>query len=406
MAKEYDNDKIISTFIDLGIHRWGGRFDYDDVEEYIDEDHLFKIHCRLHGDFSQSPLDHLNSTIACPQCGPLIKKVSSVKDYKKVVNEAHDIHKGKYDYGLMEYFKASAYINIICWLHGLFQVQPGDHRRKDRDPQGCPTCSSRMLTYEEFVEKAIKAHGDRYDYTSAIYAGTGKKLIIICKLHGPWSTRPADHIYGKHPHGCPECGGSRRMTKDEFIEASKDIHGENAFDYSKTEYQNNKTPLTLICKKAGHEFITTSSSHLTHKSGCPSCKIFKNEDYVRKVLERIFGNKFPQGRHDFLKYPRTNIKLELDGYCKNQELAFEYNGIQHYQFTPYFHRIIENYQSQIARDEFKVKQCDKHGIALMIIPYTITGKNGIDEFICNWLIEKGFYDTIDRRILQDLGFHR
>ena len=38
-----------------------------------------------------------------------------------------------------------------------------------------------------------------------------------------------------------------------------------------------------------------------------------------------------------LKNPETNGYLELDGYCSELNLAFEYNGPQHYKIVPEFH---------------------------------------------------------------------
>jgi hypothetical protein len=35
-----------------------------------------------------------------------------------------------------------------------------------------------------FIEKAIRIHGDKYDYTKAVYVNSNSKIIIICKKHG------------------------------------------------------------------------------------------------------------------------------------------------------------------------------------------------------------------------------
>ena len=42
----------------------------------------------------------------------------------------------------------------------------------------------RKLTTEEFVEKAKKIHGDKYDYSKVEYKSGKNKVCIICLKHG------------------------------------------------------------------------------------------------------------------------------------------------------------------------------------------------------------------------------
>ena len=60
----------------------------------------------------------------------------------------------------------------------------------------------------------------------------------------------------------------------------------------------------------------------------------KNEEQCREILQRLTGKKFNSVRPDFLKNPETNRNLELDMYCEEMNVAFEYNGCQHYHFIP------------------------------------------------------------------------
>lgn len=38
----------------------------------------------------------------------------------------------------------------------------------------------RKLTTEQWIEKARKVHGDRYDYSKVEYKGADEKVCIIC----------------------------------------------------------------------------------------------------------------------------------------------------------------------------------------------------------------------------------
>lgn len=55
---------------------------------------------------------------------------------------------------------------------------------------------------EEFIAKAKKIHGDKYDYSLVEYNGSTKKVTIVCKFHGEFSQTPNIHLGG---HGCPRC---------------------------------------------------------------------------------------------------------------------------------------------------------------------------------------------------------
>ena len=58
---------------------------------------------------------------------------------------------------------------------------------------------SKKLTTEEFIEKARKVHGDKYDYSKVEYVNSETKVCIICPKHGEFWQSPVEHIRG---HGC------------------------------------------------------------------------------------------------------------------------------------------------------------------------------------------------------------
>jgi hypothetical protein len=62
----------------------------------------------------------------------------------------------------------------------------------------------------------------------------------------------------------------------------------------------------------------------------------------------------------------------LDGYNEELKLAFEFQGIQHYQFSQKWHGSLQEFQRQRDRDAEKVVACQQHGVALLVIPHFIT----------------------------------
>ena len=89
----------------------------------------------------------------------------------------------------------------------------------------------------------------------------------------------------------------------------------------------------------------------------------KGEKACRVYFEDRFGKKFIRCRPEWLD------GLELDGYCEELNLAFEYNGGQHYRFTPHFHKgDCKEFHAQVKRDVDKRKVCAKRDIKLIIVP--------------------------------------
>jgi len=60
----------------------------------------------------------------------------------------------------------------------------------------------------------------------------------------------------------------RRKTIEEFIEDARRVHGDK-YDYSEVDYKNNKTKVSIICKKHGL-FYQTPNDHLSGY-GCKKC---------------------------------------------------------------------------------------------------------------------------------------
>ena len=99
-----------------------------------------------------------------------------------------------------------------------------------------------------FIEKALKTHGNRYDYSSAQYVNGVTKIDIRCPEHGLFTQKPASHVAGD---GCPICGNLKRSksntcTTEKFIEKALKIHGDK-YDYSKVSYVDISTKVIIGC---------------------------------------------------------------------------------------------------------------------------------------------------------------
>ncbi len=185
---------------------------------------------------------------------------------------------------------------------------------------------------------------------------------------------------------CPTCGRGT-LTIEECQLFAKNKNGECLSD----KYIFNKTKMIWKCSK---DHIWNASFHdiKIHKTWCPYCSKSRSEKLTRSIFEELTGLFFPSIRPDFLKNPETNCNLELDGYCNDLKLAFEYQGQQHYEFVEHFHKTSEDFVNRQKLDRLKLKLCKDREISVILIPYTFTYKNESDlrVFIKDSLIPFGF----------------
>ena len=189
----------------------------------------------------------------------------------KFIEKAKEIHGDKYDYTIVQYINAKTKVNILCKIHGKFELTPNKHlSRKD----GCRECGraksadKQRMTTTEFIEKAKSKHIDAmgnplYDYSHTIYGKNGKDdVIIICRKHGEFKQSPSCHLSG---NGCIQCrnansGNSQRLTTQDFIVKATEVHG-NKFGYTNVVYINSHTDVVITCSNHG-DFKQRPNNHL------------------------------------------------------------------------------------------------------------------------------------------------
>lgn len=117
----------------------------------------------------------------------------------------------------------------------------------------------------------------------------------------------------------------------------------------------------------------------------------KGETECKRVLEKLFKRPFNKERPDFLRNPVTGggNNLELDCFNPQLRLGVEYQGCQHYKYTPFFHKNKEAFQNQKYRDEMKRVKCKENGIVLIEVPYTID-VHEIEDYLTNMVRKHGF----------------
>jgi len=192
---------------------------------------------------------------------------------------------------------------------------------------------SKKLLNDEFIEKAIKKHGDKYDYSKVEYTGSHNKVCIICSEHGEFYQSATNHLSG---NGCKKCayqyshGKYRLTTLETFLLQAKEIHGDK-YDYSNVNWKNTYTKIAIICPTHG-EFNQIPQSHIRLKCGCRKCgreiaksKVNKyNTEYFIKHAKKTHGDKYDYSKTEcFNATDKVEINCPIHGKFKqiaNQHL--------------------------------------------------------------------------------------
>lgn len=151
------------------------------------------------------------------------------------------------------------------------------------------------MNTQEFIEKAKRIHGDKYDYSKVEYVNATTKVCIICLEHGEFWQTPNSHLSGK---GCLKCATKQTIfTTEQFIEKAREVHG-NKYDYSKVKYVSGNQEVCIICPEHG-EFWQKPYNHLKGK-GCQKCvgRGLTRDDVISK-FKKIHGDKYDYSQVDF-----------------------------------------------------------------------------------------------------------
>ena len=243
---------------------------------------------------------------------------------EEFIERARIVHNDRYDYSNVVYTNNRTKVRIICPVHGEFLQAPGKHL----SGQGCPKCSGRNKTADEFNREVYDLHNGKYDTSKVRYVNNRTKVCLVCPEHGEFWITPHNCLMG---HGCPKCGGSERRTLESFVNDANSVHN-SKYDYTRSEYKNVHEKVCIICHEKDEdgvehgEFWQTPKDHLNGQ-GCPKCrgkKIWENRlrpsvDEIKERLHVLFG-----GRYDYSMFSDyTGSKMKIPVICKSHGLFIQ-----------------------------------------------------------------------------------
>lgn len=188
-----------------------GKYSYDKVV-YRGGRAKVIISCPTHGDFLQTPSDHLSGR-GCLPCSRLSSSSLRTPSHRVLLEKLRGVHGDRFTYDLSQYKNNTSVVPITCEAHGVFHQNLMSHLAN----LGCPQCSreavglSLLMPWETFISKANAVHDNKYSYRATDYRSAQSEVVMTCPGHGEFTQTAAYHISG---YGCPRCA-SRGKSRAE-----------------------------------------------------------------------------------------------------------------------------------------------------------------------------------------------
>lgn len=173
---------------------------------------------------------------------------------------------------------------------------------------------------------------------------------------------------------CKYCNSTFYLPKNEILKviASKTTYRSNEYCSNKCKHEDQKIERkTFTCSNCNTLFQRRSKEVKSKNAFCSkSCSATYNNLHktkgtrcskLEKWLHKLLPNKYPSLK--FLFNDKTTIDSELDIYIPSLNLAFELNGIYHYEPI---HGQTKLTQVK-SNDKRKFQACIEHSIELCII---------------------------------------
>lgn len=320
-------------------------------------------------------------------------------DRSEFIKRSVNIHGSKYDYSKVIYKNLHNKVTII--LDGIEYYQTPIKHLMGR----CPEKNTPKMTQDEFLSRAKKTWGNKYDYSLVEYDGTSKKIKIIYdgiiyeqnpyshikglavesriistedfikkskKIHGDrynydqvefvnsyqvvqigyngifYLQKPYSHLLGKRPEQLRV-----KKSTNKFIMESNNLH-DFKYNYDKVDYKKNSVKVIITCLLHG-DFTQTPQCHLKGH-GCPLCNESHGEREISKFLNKNNINFDRQKKFDECRNERP---LPFDFYIPSMRTLIEFDGEQHFRPKEFYGGDLA-FEKRKKYDQIKNHFCETH----------------------------------------------
>jgi hypothetical protein len=315
----------ISDAMDKIIRVHGNLYSYPNFNYCDGGNTLLDIVCPKHGPFQLKYTHHVHRKLKCKKC---LNGRTTCRTTGDVINQCNVVHNNKYDYTKFVYTKRSEKSVIICSIHGEFSIYVNDHIRG----QGCRFCSGKLTTVD-VIDRFIIQHGDKFDYSVVVYKSMSDPIVIGCPIHGQIITTPEAHqksVYGCiHCSGSLTLSTEEFIIRSKQVHLDRFDYSTTRYVNSSTLVELIcKQHGPFLTRPANHIFNGTGCPVCTESKGSRLINqylILHKIDTIKeyKFLDCVNPKTMSQLRFDFY-LPDYNTCIEYDG--EGHYIDFSFGG--------------------------------------------------------------------------------
>lgn len=262
------------TFLNKAKKQHGDKYNYSKTVYYNMMTKVV-INCPIHGDFNQTPLNHLSGK-GCKDCGKIRIQEKLSKTTEQFILDSKEKHGNKYDYEKSNYVNATTKVFVKCPNHGYFLVTPNNHNTG----KGCPVCSESQgekeirvfLEQNNIVFETQKCFEECRDKKPLPFDFWLSELNCLIEFDGKQHFEAIDHF-----------GGQESLQQTQFHDTIKNkFASEKAITLIRIRYDQ----ITLI-ENVLTEFLQRLEFERKFGTTHNFVSIFKEATYKKGVLNIV-----------------------------------------------------------------------------------------------------------------------
>lgn len=300
----------------------------------------------------------------CPKCAA---KNRGIK--QKFTNEIIDqklLDKNKKIKRIGDYNGMGVKIDWLCLVCDYRRDSTPGHILGDR---GYPKCNKKVKLTNDIIDQVL-LENNRQIRRIGNYINNKTNIDWLClECDWIWSAR-SKNILNKDT-GCPQCTNHLPLTKKIVIERLNKVNIEFIDDYDqKDSVASNKKCKCKKCNYGENGEWRPQLNNIFKRHGCPMCSLNKNEKIMLSLLKTLDKNILSE--YCLNKINKLARPLLFDAYSSKYNIAFEYDGIQHFEPIKFSKKMSDeqaliDLEERKVNDEYKNNFCKENDIKLIRI---------------------------------------